>query len=466
MGFVLSILYFLICYLTPVGLFGPLVKPLRIELILAILIFAVSLPALIRSFVTKTPQALALAGLAVAVFLSMLIGKHWPGGATTELLKFIPGTYAFFLVCLHCNSKQKLNLLVLMLLFVCVFVIIQGNLDLIQSAGQMPEAAPGENIALNRFLWDQAHPYLLTQQISATDVIYRIRGLGIINDPNDFGQLLVCEIPLLFLLWRPKKQVRNLALVLVPAGVLCYGIFLTHSRGALLAILAVVLFASRRRLGTVLSAVLSGGLFAGAMAIQFTGGREISADAGTDRTDLWGQSLQLLKTHPIFGVGMEQLPDLIGQTAHNSIMVCAAELGLFGLFFWSLFLLSSARDVFIIAMPKTVNDAVKEKDEDDQPLFNVWRGAALNKADVNRIGRCLLLSLIGYLVGGWFLSRAFTITFFLLGGMIEIIYEAARSQGMVPSRLPLTRSLSYSALLMIALTVIVYLMVRVLNVMK
>ena len=43
---------------------------------------------------------------------------------------FIPNVFAYFLVCLHCNSKKKLQVVVLMLLFVCLFVIAHGWIDL------------------------------------------------------------------------------------------------------------------------------------------------------------------------------------------------------------------------------------------------------------------------------------------------------------------------------------------------
>ena len=112
MGFVLSILYFITYYLTPATIFGPLAA-YRIELILAVLVLVVSLPALIKSFVLKTPQSLALIGLTFAVILSVLIGERWPGGSLTAFLNFIPNAFAYFLVCLHCNSKRKLQVLVL-----------------------------------------------------------------------------------------------------------------------------------------------------------------------------------------------------------------------------------------------------------------------------------------------------------------------------------------------------------------
>ena len=137
MGFVLSILYLVTSYLTPATLFGPLAA-YRIELILAVLVLVVSLPALTKSFILKTPQSLALIGLAIATVLSVLFGEHWAGGAVQAFLGFIPNAFAFFLVCLHCNSKRKLQVVVLMLLFVCVFVIAHGCIDLLRG---VPEGA-------------------------------------------------------------------------------------------------------------------------------------------------------------------------------------------------------------------------------------------------------------------------------------------------------------------------------------
>ena len=77
----------------------------------------------------------------------------------------------------------------------------------------------------------------------------------------------------------------------------------------------------------------------------------------------------------------------------------------------------------------------------------------------------LSLSLVGYLVTGWFLSRAFAITFFLLGGMAEVVYEMALQRGMIAPRLPLTRATLYAGGLTIALILLMYVMLRTVNLM-
>src|SRR5438874_3300288 len=163
-------------------------------------------------------------------------------------------------------------------------------------------------------------------------------------------------MPLAFIFWRPKRWVLNFVCVILPVSVLLIGVFLTHSRGALLALMAVAVVAARRRIGTLPALLLAGGLFVAASALHFTGGREISAQSGSDRTALWGGGLQLLKSHPLFGVGFGNFADFFGHTAHNSIVVCAAELGLLGLFFWSMFLFPTVQDAFAIASRAKVTE--------------------------------------------------------------------------------------------------------------
>lgn len=465
MGFVLSVFYFAVAYLGTTTVFGVLATEIHTEQIFAALVILVSIPALMKSFLLKTPQSLALIGLAIAVLLSVLIGVHWPGGAVQAFLDFIPCAFAYFLVCLHFNSKMKLQILVLMLLFVCLFVIAHAPIDLLHGAPVSGPSVSQTTGEANLERWNMQHPYLLAMQNDQGEWFYRLRGLGEINDPNDFGQLIVCLIPLMFIFWRRKKRFGNFLFVILPVSVLLYGVFLTHSRGALLALMAVAIVAFRQRIGTLLSLLLAGGLFLAAMALNFTGGRGISASAGGDRTALWGESLQLLKSHPLFGVGFGQLPDYLGHTAHNSVAVCAAELGMFGLYFWCLFLFPTVRDALVIASPAKVSEAQPIISEETLFPTATKKFDALDKTEVNRLGRLVILSLVGFLVAAWFLSRAFVMTFFLLGGMAEAVFEIARQRGMVAPRMRMARVLPYAGIMGGALILFMYIMLRILNLM-
>jgi hypothetical protein len=461
MGFALSILYFITCYLGPSTIFGSLAA-YNVALIIAALAIVVSLPVLPRSFILKTPQSLALAGLAVAVFLSIL-ATGWVGGAVKVFLQFIPNAFAYFLVCLQCNTRKKLQILVLLLLSVSLFVIIEGNLELNHIASpQGLETLPGDitnTVTLNSPVWNAQHPYLLAQQGAPGEWIYRIRGMDEINDPNDFGQLLVCVIPLVFIFWRPKKLVRNTLVVLLPTCGLLYGTFLTHSRGALFSLVAMVIVAGRRRIGTIPALLLAGALFIVSSANGFTGGRDISSGSG--RMVLWAMSIGLLKSHPLFGVGFGELAEYIEHTAHNSIMVCAAETGLFGLFFWSMFLFSTLRDTLTLASPEKVSEGEPNASANELSEYATRPRDLIEKPEIIRLGRLLILSFTGFLTAGFFLSRAFVLTLFLLGGIVEVIYQWALQRGMVSPRLKLGRLMLYSAPLSIALVVGVYIFIRI-----
>jgi hypothetical protein len=467
MGFVLSILYFVTSYLTPPVLFGPLAVA-RVELILAIIIAFVSILKIRGSIILRTPQSVALIGLALAGSLSVLFGIHWAGGAVKAFPAFLPCAYAYFLVCLHCVSKKKLKIIVFMLLLVCMFVITKGYIDLMHGVSGNSAPQPGVAESYNPYLWDMQHPYLFRMGNDKGEFFYRLRGLGFINDPNDFAQLIVCLIPLMFIFWRPKKIISNIIFVTVPVSALLFGVYLTHSRGALLALMAIIILAARRRTGTLPALLLAGGVFAASLALNFTGGRDISADAGSDRTALWSSGLQMLKSHPLFGVGLGAFADNCdgcGHTAHNSLVVCAAELGLFGLYFWCLFLFPSIRDALAIASPAKVNETCPLMSEEGILELGESKIEVVEKAEINRFGRLLVLSFAGFLVAGWFLSRAYIMTFFLLGGMVEVVYEMALRRGMIAPRLQMARVLLYSSILAILLILLMYILLRTVNLM-
>jgi O-Antigen ligase len=453
MGFVLTVLYLVTAYLGPVTVFGPLAAA-HIGLILAALVFLVSLPTMLNSVIWKTPQTLALIGLAFATFLSVVI-TGWTGGALQVFLDFIPNAFAYFLVCLHCNSKKKLQILVLMMLFVCLFVTVNGYIAL-----QHP---PSESAALNLAASDapsQESPYLLAQRSDKGEWFYRIRGQDFISDPNDFAQVIACVLPLVFIFWRPRRMFKNFVFVLLPVCVLLFGAYLTHSRGGMLAILATVVVAARRRIGMLPSVLLAIGLFVAASTLNYTGGREISATSGSGRMDLWSAGLQLLISHPLFGVGFNRMSEFAGQTAHNTVVVCAAELGLVGLYFWSLFLFPTMRDALAVASPEMVSDGMPIVPEIDPFPYAKRNTDSVDKAEVNRLGRLVVLSLTGFLVAAWFLSRAFTMTLFLLGGIAEVVFEMALQRGMICPRLSLGRVLRYAVGMTLSLPVLVYVVLR------
>jgi len=403
---------------------------------------------------------------------------RWPGGAVAAFLGFIPNIFAYFLVCLHCNTRKKLKVLVLMLFCVSAFAIARGAWDLQFGASHNYTSTAGlplgdldqTKLAENRVMaiWDYYHPYLLAQRNDDGVWFFRLRGLGDVNDPNDFAQVIVCLVPLMFIFWEPKKHLQNFVRVILPNAVLLFGDVLTHSRGSLVALLTMVVVTARRKIGTLPAALAAGGIYAAATALHFAGGREISAEAGSDRTSFWGEGLELLKQQPIFGVGFGNFKNMCGcgHTAHNSIVVCAAELGLFGMFFWCVFLFSSARDAWAIASPAMVSDEKAIDPVSEFPGAAPIIDAGIDKAEINRLGRLVVLSLMGFLVAGLFLSRAYVMTLFLLGGVAEVVYEMALRRQMISPRLRMEKVLMYSAGLVVLFVLAMYVLIRILNLMR
>ena len=269
MGFVLALFYLMVTYLGTGVVFGQIAK-YHVEEIVAVLVFCASIPALMRTFAGKTIQTLALAGLAIAVAMSMLVGKNYVQGALTEFAHFLPNAFAYFLVVLHCRTKMRIQIVVLLLFFVASFVIVNGIIQLqTVDPGQFKHAFKPDDA--DDLSFEDADPDIaidtsqqamyLMPQIGGDGVIWRLKGQNFISDPNDFGQLLVCLLPLTFIFWRPKQTLLNMAIVFPMVMILGLGIYLTHSRGALLAIMGVVIVAFRRKIGVIPSVILGGGLF-------------------------------------------------------------------------------------------------------------------------------------------------------------------------------------------------------------
>jgi O-Antigen ligase len=487
MGLFLTLLYLLIAYIGPQTIFGPIAE-YHIEIVIAFLALVASLPSLHESTVARLPQTYAVIGMSCAVFISYLL-NGLTGLAPEAVFNFLPNSFTFLFIVLNCKKKKHLQMVILVLLFACLFTIYRGY-SALQSGNFLS-------------------PYLVGQQNDVGTPIYRIRGLSFINDPNDFSQLIVSLIPCLFLFWKPRKLPRNILFVIFPIGILLFGMFLTHSRGAIVAFLAVVIIAGRRKIGTVPSLILAGVLFVGATAVGWSGGREVSVEAGAGRMEAWAVGLDLIKAHPIFGVGFQRFGEYFEITAHNSIVVCAAELGMFGLFFWVMFVFPTLRDALVVsALPKSKEQQEKEDEEKNSfqlgfpaqpaaitgmadrtpvalsmksagtaladrtkvdhqvaaaPFYMDWQDNQdeLSNEEVHRIARLLMISLSGFLVAGWFLSRAYVMTLYIYGGMIEVVYRLALEKEIVRSRMPFPKVLRLSAIGAIGLLFVVYIMLRI-----
>jgi O-antigen ligase len=185
----------------------------------------------------------------------------------------------------------------------------------------------------------------LFKQLQESNVL-RLRATGLFRDPNDLGVLLaVAVVCCLHFVVHPRIGARSVVWVAL-VGLFLYALYLTHSRGAMLALGAGLFILVRARLGTFAAVVLFALTLPSLVAFS---GREVDLgtqhDTATTRMELWNDALVAFNNSPGLGVGQDNLKDVIYQVAHNSYLHAFAELGFFGgciflgLFVWPLWTL-------------------------------------------------------------------------------------------------------------------------------
>jgi len=502
MGLFFTILYILTAYLSPETLFGTLAQS-HIEMIIGLLALIFSLFSAAGSNVLKLTQTWAILALCVCVPVSVM-ANGWMGGGVKALLDFIPEITAFFLIVMNCRKKWHLQLLAATLFFCAVFIMRHAISDI--ASGQTRTE------------------YLFYQLVSEDtgEFILRIRGLSFLGDPNDFAQFLVSLIPIMFLFWKKDSIVTNILFTYIPASILFYGMYLTHSRGSMVAMMVFCMVAGRRKIGLISSAVIGVGLFAALNFLGYSGGRDVAA--GDDRVSAWATGILLFRAHPLFGVGFNRFAEFNEITAHNTFVVCAAELGLVGVLFWVLLMFVTIRNVWVTNQDPEQNAKDQQKKLDDlaaeQPFLpgiptltdavltpatvsgtasganqnhqfsagmpfvlpaempelattgdglnhlgfpEEGRDKAAEDAEVRRMAGLLVLSFAGFLTAGWFLSRAYTMCLYVNVGIAASIYRMAQERGIAPPPLPFGFALKRSAQIVLALFVIVWVIVHVDN---
>jgi O-antigen ligase len=468
MAFFFTLLYLLTAFVSPPVLFGSL-HEYHVEIIIAILALLTSLPALGGSRFFELPQTWAIFSLWFLIPVSITLNASMREGATA-FYGFLPVMFAYFLTALNCKTKRHLQLLFLALILGSVYFIIHGFLDL------------RANVSPSLYLYGE-------------EGLRRLRGLGLINDPNDFSQVMVSLIPCAFLL-RRRSTFLNIFAIGLPVAFLVVGLYLAHSRGAAVGLMAIVILSSRRRIGTIPAVVVAGVLFAGSLAFGWSGGREVSVEAGADRLDAWVMGIEFIKTHPLLGIGNNRFGELNYITAHNSIIQCAAEDGLVGFSCWVMFIFVSMRTAVRLGVAKPDPDAVavpvatgpenawaamlarssqaKSAPTAETPLQREqtaavprWRLTESETADettaneVQTIAWLLVLALTGFLTAGWFLSRALSPWMFMYGGVIVAAQRMGEARGITLAKEPFPLVLRWSVSIAACLLVLVYITLKI-----
>jgi len=299
-----------------------------------------------------------------------------------SFMKFFPALVGYFLVAHGLNTDKKIKIFILLLIGVSVFLSYEAY---VQAQTGFSHGGMGPV-----FDWGTNSEGILAKNIP------RARWYGMFNDPNDLGLALVLVIPFLVNELFSKKYL--LSITCLP--ILLYGLYLTNSRGAMLAMVASIFSYIVLRNGS------KKGIFAGlilvGLVISLGPSRiaEISATEGSahGRLDAWYGGFQMFKSYPLFGVGRGMFTEYNSLTAHNSFVLVLSELGLFGSYFFLSF--------FYIPLRWVKTDL----------LANTTKK---NMNSENRSNCCAAIgSLFGLLTAIFFLSRSYILLPFMIIGLI------------------------------------------------
>jgi O-antigen ligase len=426
MPYIILLLYTFVVYVRPFDI-NPVFIQYRPMLVLGILCLLATLIYLpLSHFSWKARQAPLVMIFTAILILSRIFALHWVGGALAAMDEFAIVAIYFFAVIVATNSLPKLRWLAFTVAAASLIVALQSMYAYYFGSGDFREL------------------FVLEQRLDAIsdtewNILERVRALGFFADPNDLAQGLLTMVPLIFLAWKPRSVVWNSFFVLAPVSVLMWCIYLTHSRGAAVALVIVVVFWLTRRLGKLWAGLMTGGMVFGLVAINIAGSRLTKDESVVNRFEAWSMGLELLKSHPLFGVGYRLFTDYNPITAHNSYVLCFSELGFIGFFVW----------MAIIYL------TVKELNQ----LINLDPADPRNR-ELRRYAESIRLSMIGFLSAAWFLSRTYALPLFFLVGLSVVLAEIARREDRMPPAIGLPALGARTLGLCMATIAVVYLSVK------
>jgi len=403
MAFLLYLTVIALTYIRIFEAFAPEMVVYRPVLVLSMitLVWTLIRVSSTRQIAGGARHFLILFGLICSIALS-LITNGWIGGGLRAVTDFAPSALLFILTVLNVTSQAKLRA-------TCIVIVVSILLAAAGSVAGYHFGFLGHRLLLsqsvaqegnNETIDEEETPNVGPAEADTTeDRLVRIRNLGMLSDPNDFAQAIVMVLPFVWLLWSRGEWLMNLFLVIIPTSFLLYTVYLTHSRGALIGLSAILLLGLRKSLGTLRIVLLVVILVSTAYLANLSGSRPFSVneESAGGRLDIWSEGLEMLRAHPLFGVGYGQFVESSesGLTAHNSVVLSLAELGVVGTFFWLALIVVAARELQVL----------------------VTLSPSINRREAHRLVIALRCSLAGFLACAFFLSRTYVPHLFLMLGL-------------------------------------------------
>lgn len=348
--------------------------------------------------------------LFLAAMMLSWVANGWGGGVRLVLERFSPVVLAFLLMGQAVNTRGRLVGMMAM------FVLCGGLLAL-HGIDQVQTGIGWTGTGLSQGT--------------------RIQYVGIFNDPNDLGMLFIVCLPMaMYLRGRQDASALGRLLWLGIAGMLVYGIYLTNSRGTLLALVALLGVHVWHRRGLVAAGVLGAGSLVVMMLIPSRlQEMEVSEASAMGRVDAWYHGIQMFLAHPVLGIGPGAYSDNFALTAHNSFVLVLAESGIIGFTIW-LALVGYTGRMLLEALRSAAGPAAPGIDQHGEPGGYAAGAAAFDdpavveaeRIDDLAIAKALALSFCGLLVTAFFLSRSYVVLPYLLIALVTAHYAGMRER--------------------------------------
>ncbi|HEY9541504.1 MAG TPA: O-antigen ligase family protein [Luteimonas sp.] len=324
----------------------------------------------------------------IVVGMVTMVANGWVGGALVRFLEFLPSLFALLLVAQASHSPKNCFRIMWMISLCAVVLTIHGigQVRLGQGWTGMPTVQDG-----------------------------RIQYVGIFSDPNDLAMLFIMAVPMT-LLMAGRGGLLGLRRVFwwAAALTLLYGVYLTNSRGAFLAVMAMAAVWLWQRRGAVIAGILGAAGMAGMMMLPT---RMQELDAGESsaygRIESWYDGIQMFLANPVFGVGVGNFTDHTWLTAHNSFVLVLAETGIVGYTVWLAMVgYCFWMPIVVLRLPAAMDDPTYQEP---------WTRE-------RKMAMTLLIMQVGFYTCAFFLSRSYVILLYIMLGLVTGWYAGAQER--------------------------------------
>ncbi len=384
MHFFLLCVYLAMVIIRPQELFTEITIPILQILLLATL----AAWFLSEKRLDKEIQHTYIVLLLFALMLSLVV-NGWSGGVVIVIQEFFPVVLLYFIITGTLNTIERLQIFLKTLLFSALFVCLHTIDQYINGVG-----------------WT-----------GAPLVSGRVAYFGIFSDPNDMGLLFLFALPVAVYFARINKKIFFKGMYYAMACTCLYSIYLTNSRGTMLAVGVMFFYIIYRLKGAFTTGVIISILVPLVLLIP-SRLSEVSSDeeSAANRVEAWYEGYQMFISKPLLGVGYKNFTEHHALTAHNSYVLVFSETGLIGFYLWfGIIVLTFFQIRHVFNQLNLISDgAVNVTNENIKLLTNI-----------------VFLAYISILFAIFFLSRSYNIFIFILLATVLSTYKIAVNLGVL-----------------------------------